>query len=61
VRINWGDGLVQVLNLGVDSDGTFSVAHTFQQPGHVRHNTITVTALDDEGVASDPLTFDVIV
>jgi hypothetical protein len=62
VRINWGDGTVQVVDLGVSSSAPFSLTHTYAQPpGHVRHFTITVTALDDEGVASDPLTFDVIV
>jgi hypothetical protein len=61
VRINWGDGQVQVLDLGVGSGGQFSASHTFEQPGHVHHDTIVVTALDDEGVASAPLKFDVIV
>jgi hypothetical protein len=59
VRINWGDGLVDVVDTNVD--GTFSVKHTFAQPGHVRHDTIVVTALDDEGVAGHPLKLDVIV
>jgi hypothetical protein len=62
VRINWGDGTVQVLELGVNTSAPFSVTHTFAQPpGHVHHDTITVTALDDEGAQSAPLTFDVIV
>jgi hypothetical protein len=62
VRINWGDGQVQMIVLPADSDGTFTVKHTFSQPpGHVRHDTITVTPLDDEGVAGNTLKFDVIV
>jgi hypothetical protein len=61
VRIQWGDGQVQVLDLGIGAGGPFSASHTFAQPGHLHHDTIEVTALDDEGVASDPLTFDVIV
>jgi hypothetical protein len=61
VRIRWGDGTVQVLELGVGTSAPFQVTHTFAQPGHLHHDTITVTALDDEGVASVPQTFDVIV
>jgi hypothetical protein len=59
VRIKWGDGQVQTVN--ANADGTFSVSHTFQQPGHVHHDTIVVTAFDDEGVASSPLKLDVLV
>jgi hypothetical protein len=60
VRINWGDGTVQTID--VNPDGSFSVDHTFaQSPGHVHHDTIVVTPLDDEGFAGDPLTFDVLV
>jgi hypothetical protein len=62
VRIDWGDGQVQELVLPANSDGQFSVTHTFQQPpGHVQHDTITVTALDDEGTAGDPLQLDVLI
>jgi hypothetical protein len=62
VKIQWGDGHVDVVNLAPNSDGKFSLAHTFQQPpGHVRHDTIVVTAFDDKGVASDPLKLDVII
>jgi uncharacterized protein (TIGR03437 family) len=62
VRIRWGDGAVQVIDLGVGSSAPFTVTHTFAQPpGHVRHDTIYVTALDDEGVASKSQAFDVIV
>jgi hypothetical protein len=61
VKINWGDGQVQFVDLGVNSGASFSVTHTFAASQHLHHDTITVTALDDEGVASDPLTVDVIV
>jgi hypothetical protein len=61
VRISWGDGQVQVIELGVSSAGQFSVNHIFAQAGHVHHDTIVVTPLDDEGVAGASLTFDVIV
>jgi hypothetical protein len=61
VRINWGDGTVQVVDLGVSASSPFSVSHTYAPSKHLHHRTITVTALDDEGVASAPLTFDVIV
>jgi hypothetical protein len=61
VRINWGDGQVQVLDLGVSPGGSFSVTHTFAASRHLHHDTIVVTALDDEGIASAPLKFDVIV
>jgi hypothetical protein len=61
VLINWGDGQVQVLDLGVDTGGHFAVSHIFAQPGHIHHDTITVTALDDEGVTSAPLRIDVLV
>src|SRR5262249_28239992 len=61
VRINWGDGTVQVLDLGVNTSAPFSATHTFSAAKHLHHDTIVVTALDDEGVASAPLKFDVIV
>jgi hypothetical protein len=61
LRINWGDGVVQVVDLGVNASAPFSVTHTFAASRHLHHDTIVVTALDDEGVASAPLTFDVIV
>jgi hypothetical protein len=61
LRINWGDGIVQVVDLGVSSSAPFTETHTYAQPGHLLHRTIVVTALDDHGVASDPQSFDVIV
>jgi hypothetical protein len=60
VRVRWGDGQVQVLDLGLGTGGPFSVSHTFGSE-NPHHDTIVVTALDDAGVASPPLTFDVIV
>jgi hypothetical protein len=61
VKINWGDGTTDVLDLGVSAGGTFTASHTFAASAHLHHDTIVVTALDDEGVASTPLTIDVIV
>jgi hypothetical protein len=61
VSISWGDGTKQVLDLGVSAGGPFSATHTFAASPHLRHNTIVVTALDDEGAASAAQTFDVIV
>jgi hypothetical protein len=61
VRIDWGDGTVQVVDVGVNSSAPFSESHTFAQTGHIHHDTVVVTALDDEGVASAKLKFDVIV
>jgi hypothetical protein len=61
VRIDWGDGTVDTIDLGVNTRAAFSLAHTFADSGHPQHDTIVVTALDDEGVASDALTFDIIV
>jgi hypothetical protein len=59
--IHWGDGQTQVIELDANSNGQFSVTHTFAQTRHVHHDRIVVTAIDDEGVASAPLRFDVIV
>jgi hypothetical protein len=61
VRINWGDGQVEVIDLGVGTGGTLSATHTFAASEYLHHDTIVVTALDDEGAASAPLKFDVIV
>jgi hypothetical protein len=61
VKIKWGDGTTQVVDLGVSSSAPFSVSHIFAASKHLHHDTITVTALDDKGVASAPLTFNVIV
>jgi hypothetical protein len=61
LRINWGDGTVQVIDLGISSSAPFSESHTFQQPRHVHHDTIVISALDDDGATGAPLQFDVIV
>jgi hypothetical protein len=61
VRINWGDGVVTMVDLGVSASAPFSLSHTYATTKHLQHRTIVVTALDDEGVASAPQTFDVIV
>jgi hypothetical protein len=61
VRIRWGDGQVDVIDLGIGTGGQFTASHTFAQTGHTHHDTIVVTALDDEGNASASQTFDVIV
>ncbi len=60
VRINWGDGTKTVLDLGVSTSAPFTATHNFAA-GHLHHDTIVVTAFDDEGVASAPQSFDVIV
>jgi hypothetical protein len=52
---------VQVLDLGVNAAASFSPSHTFAASGHLHHDAIVMTALDDEGVASPAQTFDVIV
>jgi hypothetical protein len=61
VRIVWGDGAVDVIDLGVNAGAPFSVTHTFATSSHLHHDTIVVTALDDEGSHSAAQTFDVIV
>jgi hypothetical protein len=61
VRIAWGDGEVQVIDVPAGSGGQFSVSHTFGASAHLHHDTIVVTALDDNGVAGAPQKFDVIV
>src|SRR5262249_1438733 len=60
VRIDWGDGEGQEIGLGVSSSAPFSPTRTFAEPGTLPHDTVVVTGLDDEGVASAPLEFDVI-
>jgi hypothetical protein len=54
VRINWGDGVIDTLDLGTGRTGTFSKRHRYRTPLHRR--TIIVTVLDDEGTASASLT-----
>jgi hypothetical protein len=62
VRIDWGDGTVDVVDLGSSRGGAFSMSHQYKK--HGRHQrtateTIKVTALDDEGTASAVLMFSV--
>jgi hypothetical protein len=54
VLINWGDGASDVVNLGTSTGGPFSMGHRYRgiQP---RSRIITVTAVDDRGVASSPV------
>jgi hypothetical protein len=54
VRINWGDGTIQVLDLGSDRGGPFSVFHHFRRRGP-RVRTIELTARDDVGTVSTTL------
>jgi hypothetical protein len=58
VRVNWGDGTVDVFDLGVGAGGNFTAHHHYKKSGP-RHRTITVIALDNEGTASAPLQFSV--
>jgi hypothetical protein len=58
IRIYWGDGTVQVLDLGVGRGGPFSVNHHFRRVGpHAR--IIHLTARDDVGTVSAPLVLNV--
>jgi hypothetical protein len=54
VRINWGDGTIQVLDLGSDRGGPFSLSHHYRRRGP-RVRTISLTALDDVGTVSPAL------
>jgi uncharacterized protein (TIGR03437 family) len=58
VRIDWGDGTVQVVDLGLGRGGPFSVSHHFGKKGP-RARTINVTARDDVGTFSAPRQFHV--
>jgi hypothetical protein len=53
VRINWGDGTVQTLDLGSSRGGPFALFHHFSGRGP-RVRNITLTALDDVGTVSPP-------
>jgi uncharacterized protein (TIGR03437 family) len=55
VYVNWGDGTIQVYDLGAARGGTFSVYHHFSRRGP-RVRTIRVTAVDDVGTTSSILT-----
>jgi hypothetical protein len=54
VRIDFGDGTVQVLDLGVARGGPFSVSHHYKRPAHGAR-TIKLTAVDDVGTVSGTL------
>ena len=54
VRVDWGDGTVQVLDLGSSRSGPFSVNHHYKKGGP-RVRTIKLTARDDVGTFSAPL------
>ena len=54
VRIDWGDGTVQVLDLGSGRGGPFSLFHHYSGRGP-RVRTINLTARDDVGTVSSPL------
>jgi hypothetical protein len=56
VKIDWGDGTIQVLDLGSGGGGPFSVLHHFSRRGR-RVTTIIVTAQDDVGTTSAALRF----
>jgi hypothetical protein len=54
VRVDWGDGTIQVLNLSHARGGPFSVFHHYKRGGP-RVRTINVTARDDVGTVSNTL------
>jgi hypothetical protein len=54
VRIDWGDGTIQVLDLGSAGGGPFSLSHHYKRGGP-RVRTINVTARDDVGTVSPTL------
>jgi hypothetical protein len=58
VRIDWGDGTIAVVDLGVSRGGAFAASHHYTRRGP-RRRTVKVTALDDEGTASAVLTFSI--
>src|SRR5262249_41447210 len=56
VSVDWGDGTIQVFDLGSSKAAPFSLAHSFGLGGP-RTRTIKVTGLDDVGTASSTLVF----
>ena len=54
VRVDWGDGTVQMLDLGSGRGGSFSVNHHYKKGGP-RVRTINLTARDDVGTVSTTL------
>jgi hypothetical protein len=60
LRVDWGDGTIDVFNLGVGDARPFSVGHRYHNNGLVKR-LIMVTALDDEGTPSARAKFLVLV
>jgi hypothetical protein len=58
VRIDWGDGTIQVLDLGSHKGGPFSLSHHYRRGGP-RMRTINLTAQDDVGTVSRNLSLSV--
>src|SRR5262249_42031001 len=50
IRIDFGDGIIQVVDLGVQRGGPFSISHHYKR-GSQRARTISLTAHDDLGTA----------
>jgi IPT/TIG domain len=61
VRIRWGDGTEDVVDLGVGTGGPFSVSHTYAPSKHPHHKTIVVSVLDDKDAPVASQKFDIIV
>ena len=56
VQIRWGDGTTSDVDLGIAASGPFALGHSYSPKGPRTH-AITVTVVDDSGVASAPLVF----
>jgi hypothetical protein len=54
VRVDWGDGAIQVLDLGSHPGGPFSLSHHYKMGGP-RVRTVKLTARDDAGTVSRTL------
>jgi hypothetical protein len=54
VRIDWGDGTIQVLDLGSHPGGAFSLFHHYRR-GRQHVRTVKLTARDDVGTVSRTL------
>jgi hypothetical protein len=59
VRIEWGDGTSDTLPFGAGTGIPFTISHRHSRKKFHRRVTIRVTAFDDEGTASNTLTFSV--
>jgi hypothetical protein len=60
VRISWGDGTSDIVDLGSSAGGPWSAFHHFRRNGP-RRRTIVITAVDDVGTTSAPVTFSLLV